>query len=75
MNNNRRGLLLLLVLVIVAALVYAIKNQRNNTGSFDSRPQQANMETTPGAGARDVSPEDQSTRLHLGDIKIDLDLR
>ncbi len=38
MNNNRRGLRLLLVLVIIAALVYVIKNQRRNPGSFDARP-------------------------------------
>ena len=36
---------MLAVLLAIAAVVYAIKNQRNNPGSYVSEPQQAKVQT------------------------------
>ena len=69
MNNNRRGLILLGVLLVIAIMVYVIKNQRNNPGSYVSDPQQAKVETNGGELAKDTDPNSPHNKLNLGDVK------
>ena len=70
MKTNRRGLILLAVLLAVAALVYVIKNPRNNAGSYEGQSQKAAIETQ--------APESRETphgRVMRGSFGIGPDLR
>ncbi len=70
MKNNRRGLIMLGVLLVIAVMVYVIKNQRNNPGSYVSEPQQAKVEEKHNGSelAQDNDPSAPHARINLGDI-------
>ena len=75
MHNNRRGLIMLGVLLVIAVMVYALKNQRQNPGSYVSEPQQAKVEASDGEFVQDTDPASPHNRLNLGRIKAGNDLR
>ena len=74
MHSNKRGLALLLALLLVAALVYVIKNQRNNPGSFETTTQQAKIESKAGENANtDAGSGDN--RVVRGEVRLSPNLR
>ncbi|MBQ3669297.1 MAG: hypothetical protein II920_08740 [Clostridia bacterium] len=75
MHSNKRGLVLLLILVIVAAVVYMIKNPRNNVGSYEAGTQQVRVEAPSGESAGMDNASGDNCRVERGDIQILPDLR
>lgn len=75
MHNNRRGLIMLGVLLVIAVMVYVLKNQRQNPGSYVSDPQQAKVEASNGELVQDTDPASPHNRLNLGQFRTDKGLR